>query len=138
MKRRSASLAIVLVGGLVIAGLSAGVTATTTTESANAAGVSAISVQPHSTVFAVTAVGQVVPYTFDVQNPGNLELMTVTVEPRFLPPATGPGHADCPRATLAPGESMTCTADYTVTQADLDHGEIEMFAVAAGGTQTHP
>jgi len=38
----------------------------------------------------------------------------------------------CPPGLLAPGGQVTCTATYTVTQADVDHGSITDRATASG------
>jgi len=74
--------------------------------------------------------GQVVTYTYTVTNTGNLTLRDVSVIDSRL------GAISCPRTTLAPGASMTCTASYTVTPADLDEGSIVNTATATGQPPT--
>ncbi|MFN8195561.1 MAG: GEVED domain-containing protein [Nocardioidaceae bacterium] len=77
-------------------------------------------------IFSVGAAGDPVDYTFVVTNTGNVTLDTVTVDD----PTVGP--VDCPVTTLAPGASTTCTATYTVTQADLDAGHVANTATVTG------
>ncbi|HEY4153753.1 MAG TPA: LPXTG cell wall anchor domain-containing protein, partial [Pseudolysinimonas sp.] len=82
----------------------------------------------------VTAVGQVVHYTFNAVNTGNLTLTNVTVTPGAF---TGTGPVPtivCPAApiTLIPGADVTCTASYTATAADLQLATLNLDAGAAG------
>ncbi len=77
---------------------------------------------------AVTAAGQIVAYTFVVTNTGNVTLSSVAVND----PLSGLSAVSCPGSTLAPSETMTCTATYTVTQANMDFGSIANTATATG------
>ena len=44
------------------------------------------------------------------------------------------GTVSCPLTTLAPAASTTCTATYTLTQADVDTGAVNNTATATGTT----
>lgn len=59
-------------------------------------------------------------------NSGNVTLTDVVVEDR------GVGQVSCPETTLAPGATMTCTAPYALTQADVDAGIVENTATVTG------
>lgn len=83
-----------------------------------------------------TTVGQAIVYSFVVTNTGNLTLTDVVVDEAGF---TGTGTLSavvCPEAaaSLAPGAQVTCTATYSVTQADLDAGSIRNMASAGGTT----
>jgi uncharacterized repeat protein (TIGR01451 family) len=85
----------------------------------------AVTLQKTATVRSVTAAGQTITYEFVVTNTGNMTLQTPQVVE-----ATFSGFAVlspvCPAGvtSLAPGQSVTCTADYVATQADIDKGGI--------------
>ncbi|MEL6892326.1 MAG: hypothetical protein AAFP84_12065 [Actinomycetota bacterium] len=76
----------------------------------------------------VVSVGDVLTYTFVVTNTGNVTLTDVAVDD----PLPGLSAVSCPETTLTPGESTTCTATYSVTQDDVDRGEILNAATATG------
>jgi uncharacterized repeat protein (TIGR01451 family) len=82
---------------------------------------------------AVTHVGQVITYSFLVTNTGNLTLTSVAVTGTQTAPAgpLTPGPT-CTSATLAPSAFETCTATYTVTQADIDNGSVNDSATVSG------
>jgi len=86
----------------------------------------------------VSTAGEVITYTFTVSNPGNVTLANVTV----VDPKAGLSAITCtPPApfTLAPGAISTCSATYTVTQADIDGGNaINNLATAAGDYDGSP
>ncbi len=62
--------------------------------------------------------GDVIAYTFDVENTGNTTLTDVAIMDSNI------ASVLCPLTTLVPAETMVCSADYTVTQADVDAGEV--------------
>ncbi|WP_040166303.1 DUF7507 domain-containing protein [Microbacterium gorillae] len=80
----------------------------------------------------VTAAGDEVTYTFVVTNTGNVSLHGVTIDDTDF---TGTGilpPPDCPDASILPGQTLTCTTVYTVTQADIDAGGVTNTAVGSG------
>jgi uncharacterized repeat protein (TIGR01451 family) len=68
----------------------------------------------------------VVPYTFTVTNIGNVTMTGLGVSDPKVGPIT------CPATTLSPGVAMTCTASLTVSQGDLDQGEVVNQADVVG------
>ncbi len=86
----------------------------------------------------VTAAAQVVTYTYSITNTGDTTLTAVSATDVAFSGSGTPPVIMCPVATLAPGESTTCTATYTVTQADLDAGGIVNTATATGTPPTGP
>lgn len=81
-------------------------------------------------VTGYSAVGDTVGYTFRVANSGNVSMSAVgIIEDEF----SGTGMLSavvCPVTTLLPGQFTDCTADYSVTQADIDAGELVNAATA--------
>ncbi|MFJ3124550.1 hypothetical protein ACIPJO_16690 [Streptomyces sp. NPDC086993] len=76
--------------------------------------------------------GSRVPYDFVVTNSGGADITGLTVDD----PKIGP--VSCPTTTLAPGQTITCTATYTVTAADVTHGSIDNTAIARGTSNGAP
>jgi gliding motility-associated-like protein/uncharacterized repeat protein (TIGR01451 family) len=80
-------------------------------------------------------VGEVITYTFEVKNTGNVTIEDVDIQDSMLglspispvAPLTSP-------VSLAPGEDATFTAEYIITQADLDAGSVINSATAEGET----
>ena len=84
------------------------------------------------------AVGQVITYSFVVTNTGNVTITDPQVTDTSF---TGHGTLSpltCPPGpiVLAPGDDLTCTATYTVTQADVDAGSIANTASVTGTPPT--
>lgn len=75
---------------------------------------------------ADVSLGDTLAYRFVVTNTGNVTLTGVLV----TDPLAGLSAIGCPSTTLAPGASMTCSATYTVTAADVAAGQIVNTATA--------
>ena len=97
----------------------------------------ALSVVKTSTDSDFDEVGDILNYSFEIRNEGNLtftgdteivddRIGTITCFSGNLPPAPNPASV------------QTCTAQYTVTQADLDAGFVTNEAFAQNGTVTSP
>ena len=99
----------------------------------------ALSVAKSAAPATVHAPGDVISYQFLVTNTGNDTLTSVAVtDVQAAPAGALDGPVTCPGTTLAPGASLTCTASYTVTQADIDHGSVDDTATASGTPPSGP
>ncbi len=87
-------------------------------------------------VDGVANAGDVIDYTFDVTNCGNVALTDVTVTDPIVDPITCPSGNPIP--LMNPGDSETCTGSYVVTQDDVDAGERENLATATGDPPNGP
>ncbi len=80
----------------------------------------AISLAKTANPTTFSAPGTVITYSYTVSNTGNVTLTSVGV----TDPMSGLSTMNCPNVTsLAPGDSVTCTATYTTTQDDVDRGQ---------------
>ncbi|WP_274427182.1 CshA/CshB family fibrillar adhesin-related protein, partial [Chelativorans sp. YIM 93263] len=71
--------------------------------------------------------GETITYNLRVENTGTVTVENVTVNDPMVTVNEAP-------QTLAPGDAFTFTADYTLTQDDVDTGEVENTAQATGTT----
>ena len=71
-------------------------------------------------------VGEVITFSYTLTNNGTVDLSGLTIIP------THGSSPSCPAATLAPGASMTCTASYAITGADVSAGSFKAQASATG------
>ncbi|GAB3614744.1 CshA/CshB family fibrillar adhesin-related protein [Humibacter ginsengisoli] len=92
-----------------------------------------ISVVKSANPTTVTTAGQTVSYSFVVTNTGNVTLKNVGVEDAaFSGDRDNLSAIACPETTLVSGQVETCTATYTVTQADVDAGTLTNTAEVTG------
>ena len=73
-------------------------------------------------------VGDVIVYTFAVTNTGNVTLTNLVIND----PLTGSVNLSVTPSTLAPGESGTTSATYTITQSDINAGQVLNTATVTG------
>ena len=76
-----------------------------------------LTVEKSSTTISVTVAGQVVPYSYLLTNTGNVTLTGIS-----LSDDNTDAVPVCGATTLAPAGTITCTAQHTVTQAEMDAG----------------
>ena len=69
--------------------------------------------------------GSTLTYTFVVTNTGNVTVHGLTLSDPMV------GAVSCPTTPLAPNATTTCTATYTLTQADVDAGHVTNTATAS-------
>jgi uncharacterized repeat protein (TIGR01451 family) len=79
-----------------------------------------------ASVSRFSASGTVVTYSFKVSNTGTQPLSNVVV----TDPLGGLSPISCPANSLAIGASITCTATYSTTSADVAHGTLTNTATA--------
>jgi len=90
-----------------------------------------IAIVKTSDATGTNAVGDTITYSYDVENTGNVALTNVTVTDAHIglsvilcTPAQG--------SNLNPGDMMSCSATYVVTQADVNAGQIDNTGVVTG------
>ncbi|MEY1554478.1 beta strand repeat-containing protein [Yoonia sp. R2331] len=90
-----------------------------------------LSIVKSSPTGGFSAVGDTITYNYVVTNvaAGNPGAITIT-EPITVDDDRTPVVCDPIGAGLAPGDSLNCTASYTVTQDDLDTGDVTNVAFA--------
>jgi len=95
-----------------------------------------LSILKATTTTVATIVGQEVPYTFTVTNVGNVTVNGLVVTDTVTAPSQQGSLSaiTCTVTTLAPGESTTCAATYTVTEADLENRSLKDTADAHANT----
>lgn len=83
---------------------------------------------------SVSAVGETITYSYAITNTGGIEFTPVTVTETAFSGAGATPTPACPAgaASLAPGETVICTATYVTTQADVNAGALSNTAVANG------
>ncbi|MDR6971995.1 hypothetical protein [Leifsonia shinshuensis] len=107
------------------------ITTTPSTATIPVAPAAGVSLTKRATPSTATLPGDVITYEFDVTNTGNVTLSAAAVtETAFS--GTGPRPAPtCPAGSFIPGQTVTCTAAYTLTQADVNAGTLTNTATAS-------
>ncbi|MGB0907990.1 MAG: DUF7507 domain-containing protein [Maricaulaceae bacterium] len=97
---------------------------------------SAMTVAKTALTTSYSAVGDTLSYQYVVTNTGNVTLTSaISVNDNLIPSVSCPA---LPAGGLAPTQTLTCNASYTVTQADIDAGSVTNIASATDGTTTSP
>ena len=80
------------------------------------------------------AVGETVTYTFSVTNTGNVPLWKAVISETDFSGSGEMSTITCPPGGFWPGESVRCTATYTITMDDAFAGRVTNTAVANAST----
>ncbi len=95
-----------------------------------------LSIDKNAAKATYASVGEVITYTYLVTNTGNVTINGLSVIDDKI------ASVSCPVTSLVSGAATTCSATYTVTQADLVAGSVTNVATAngtpTGGTLTPP
>jgi hypothetical protein len=97
-------------------------------------GIATLGVTAAADPATVAAIGPTVNFAFTVTNTGPVPVTSVGLVTRFSTPAGPTPKLNCPASVLDPQQSMTCTAAYTATQADVDQGHVTNTATAMATT----
>ncbi len=89
----------------------------------------------NGTLAAVTDQGDVVDYTFDLENTGNVPLTNIVVTDPLITAAPNNGTIDCGMgaavvASLNPGDTASCSASYVLQLNDINAGQVSNTATA--------
>ena len=90
------------------------------------------------TAAGTKGVGSVITYSFSAKNTGNVTLTGVAINDP-LPGLSARTYGSWPSGTagtLAPGQTVTATATYTITQPDVDLGFVKNTATSVGTPPT--
>jgi len=71
-------------------------------------------------------VGDVISYTYELVNTGGEQLANIAITDDRVPVVS------CPATSFFPGESITCTGEYTITAGDISAGSVTNTATAFG------
>ncbi|MFE4198676.1 VWA domain-containing protein, partial [Paenarthrobacter sp. NPDC056912] len=85
-----------------------------------------------------SVVGDQITYTFTSKNTGNVPLTGVTINDPLAGLSALTYNWPGTPGTLLPNESVTATATYAITQADIDAGHVANSATTTGNPPTGP
>jgi uncharacterized repeat protein (TIGR01451 family) len=110
------------------------VTSNRSSATVKAVAVGALTVVKSADPKVVKAAGEKITYSARVTNSGGVKLRDVTVSEVEFTGSGEPPELICPREaeSLRPGDSVTCTGTYKVTEDDVKAGKIRDTVVATG------